>query len=156
MAVEDVKEAYPRLLSDAVPQVKLLVSEFGRRRFEMLVKLFLNLPPLLSDAAVTPKRDYLLISSDPEHNEAPASAAILTMNIEEHLLGFTQHGAVVAADLGNPDMVQLVMHARAVVVVLSSRTSESLPQLTAIVCSVQPSLKMFTTKKQRQMPPHKE
>merc|ERR1712136_738387 len=58
----------------------------------------------------------------------------------------TKHGAVMAADLGDPDVSQLAMHARAVVVVLSSRTLESLPQLTAIVCSVQPSLKTFTAK----------
>ena len=48
-----------------------------------------------------------------------AAASILCMSIEQELLGITQHGTLVCADLEDPEVGTLVRHARAVAVLLS-------------------------------------
>lgn len=110
-----------------------LLDVRGRKRLEVLVELLLFGSAGASDSPKLPKNDYLLVSTDPQDDEATAAASILCMSIEEELLGFAQNGTLMCADHKDPDIESLVEAARALVVVLSSRTMESLPQLTAIV-----------------------
>jgi len=133
ISMADVKIAYQWLLSDQVPLVRLPDAVRGRQRFEKLVKLLLHGSAGVSDPPQPPKNDYVLVSTDPQDNEATAAASILCLSIEQELLGFTQSGTLMCVDQEDPDIGKLVEHARAVVVLLSACTMESLPQLTAIV-----------------------
>jgi len=137
-----ISEAFKWLLQKQTVDVR--ADLIGRARIHDVVDGILeasgaarekNMGRMISTASKS-HDDMLVVSSDPNDDEAAASVGILVSNIQESILEFVDKGIYVLADqddLSRQDMADAVWGARAVVVILTPGSLSSAEQLQAIV-----------------------
>jgi len=128
-----------------VPGAALNASLPGVRRFEDAVSVILQSPaPKTNDMATknkTPQAGLVVVSSDPDDDEATAAAAIVVAMGRETFVGLSSGGVIMAANANDDgaerDLEPAVVDALAVIVVLSRKSLESLPQMRLIMLAME-------------------
>jgi len=140
--MEAVAAAFNWLMHSDRPCLHLQAMVCGSRKFDLLTGQVLGAGNVAAQAAANekslpaiPVKSMVLISSLPSSDEAMASACILHSKIREDVMRVAEEGCCLLAD-HDPDtdgITAAVARSRAVIVLLSQGTMESLPQLAAIV-----------------------
>jgi hypothetical protein len=142
---EMIRDAYNTLLGEDTPSIEMPTG-YASQRFDQLVanvlgKLtgksakFADEPAMQLTKRTPVPIDTFVISSDPGNDEATASASILLMGIQEHVMNRVPNGIIQLPEYDEDldAVTKTVWEARAVAVVLSQNTLRSIQQLVVIV-----------------------